>query len=145
MQIYICELCDHYLSFILRETFEKTYGLSWHSKVQLTIYQHWFRIWLGVEQAISCYLANNDPVHWCIYASPGQNELTFSSKNPCIKSHRLQNWQHNIPINTHVSGVLTTPLSIFTECTYHEFCILKTTTKLLSKLQLPMYINMSLS
>ena len=34
-------------------------------EVQLTIRRHWFRYWLGLEQATS------DPVHWRIYAAQG--------------------------------------------------------------------------
>ena len=46
-------------------------------RVQLTIFQHWFRWWLGANQATSHYL-NHWWLDWFydIYASLGLNELT---------------------------------------------------------------------
>ena len=44
-------------------------------RVQLTIFQHWFRQWLGADQATSHYLNQWWLVHWHIYASLGLNEL----------------------------------------------------------------------
>ena len=43
--------------------------------VQLTIFQHWFRKWLGAGQATSHYLNQWWLVCWRIYASLGLNEL----------------------------------------------------------------------
>ena len=45
-------------------------------RVLLTIFQHWFRWWLGAEQATSHYLNQSWPVYWRIYASLGLNELS---------------------------------------------------------------------
>ena len=42
---------------------------------QLTIFQHWFRSWLGAVQSTSHYLNQWWSVYWCIYASLGLNEL----------------------------------------------------------------------
>ena len=44
-------------------------------RVQLTIFQHWFRWWLGACQATSHYLNQWWLDYWCIYASLGLNEL----------------------------------------------------------------------
>ena len=44
-------------------------------RVQLTIFQHWFRQWLGAGQATSHYLNQWWLVYWRIYASLGLNEL----------------------------------------------------------------------
>ena len=44
-------------------------------RLQLTIFQHWFRYWLGAVQATSHYLDQWWLVYWCIYASLGLNEL----------------------------------------------------------------------
>ena len=44
--------------------------------VQLTIFQHWFRWWLGAVQATSHYLNQWWLVYRRIYASLGLNELT---------------------------------------------------------------------
>ena len=43
--------------------------------VQLTVFQHWFRQWLGADQATSHYLNQSWLVYWRIYASLGLNEL----------------------------------------------------------------------
>ena len=45
-------------------------------RVQFTIFHHWFRKWLGADQAISHYLNQWWLVYWRIYASLGLNELT---------------------------------------------------------------------
>ena len=43
---------------------------------ELTIFQHWFRWWLGADQATSHCLNQCCLVHWRIYASLGLNKLT---------------------------------------------------------------------
>ena len=43
--------------------------------VQLTIFQHWFRKWLGAAQATSHCLNQWCLIYWRIYASLGLNEL----------------------------------------------------------------------
>ena len=43
---------------------------------KLTIFQHWFRKWLGTDQATSHYLNLLWLVYWRIYASLGLNDLT---------------------------------------------------------------------
>ena len=45
-------------------------------RFELTISQHWFRQWLGADQATSHYLNQWWIVNWCIYASLG---LTYLS------------------------------------------------------------------
>ena len=45
-------------------------------RVQLTLFQHCFRYWLGAVQATSHYLNQWWLVYWRIYASLGLNELT---------------------------------------------------------------------
>ena len=42
---------------------------------QLTLFQHWFRQWLGAFQATSHYLNRWWLVYWRIYVSLGLNEL----------------------------------------------------------------------
>ena len=60
----------------------KIYQFRWRfhwnlfPRVQLTIFQHWFRQWLGAGQATSHYLNQWWLVYWRIYASLGLNELT---------------------------------------------------------------------
>ena len=48
---------------------------------QLTIFQHWFRLWLGAVQATSHYLNQWWLVYWRIYASLGLNDLTHWDPN----------------------------------------------------------------
>ena len=43
------------------------------------VFQHWFRLWLGADQAPSQYLNQCWLVYWRIYVSPGLNELTMQS------------------------------------------------------------------
>ena len=56
------------------------YRLKFHwnlfLRVQLTIFQHWFRYWLGAVQATSHYLNQWWLIYWRIYASLGLNELS---------------------------------------------------------------------
>ena len=44
-------------------------------RFQLTIFQHWFRYWLGAVQATSHYLKKWWLVYWRTYASFGLNEV----------------------------------------------------------------------
>ena len=56
------------------------FRLSYHGSlfpmVQLTIFQHWLRLWLGADQATGHYLNQWWLVYWRIYASLGLNELS---------------------------------------------------------------------
>ena len=53
--------------------------------VQLTIFHHWFRKWLGADQATSHYLNQWWLVYWRIYASRGLNELNLIWSYPYKK------------------------------------------------------------
>ena len=57
--------------------FRLKFQWSMFPRVQLTIFQHWFRWWLGAGQETSHYLNQWWLVYWRIYASLGLNELTF--------------------------------------------------------------------
>ena len=50
-------------------------SLKFVPRVQLTIFQHWFREWLGADQATSHYLNQSWYLYRRIYASLGLNEL----------------------------------------------------------------------
>ena len=52
-------------------------------RVQFTIFQHWFRQWLGADQATSHYLKQWWLDYWRIYASLGLNELMSSTYAFC--------------------------------------------------------------
>ena len=44
-------------------------------RVKLTVFQHWFRLWLGADQATSHYLNQGWKVHWRIHTSLDLNDL----------------------------------------------------------------------
>ena len=63
-------------------------------RIQLTIFQHWFRWWLGADQATSHYLKQWWLDYRRIYASLGLNEL----KQSCAKPSICKLWSvYNIP------------------------------------------------
>ena len=53
-------------------------------RVQLTIFQHWFRSWLGGVQVTSNYLNQWWLVYRRLYASLGLNELITASRNTLV-------------------------------------------------------------
>ena len=75
------------MSTILQTTFSnafsgmKTYEFwlrfhwSFFLRLELTIFQHWFRWWFGAYQAASHFLNQWWLVYWSIYASLGLKEL----------------------------------------------------------------------
>ena len=56
--------------------FQLKFHQSLFLRVQLTIFHHWFRYWLGAGQATSHYLKQWWLIKWRIYASLGLNELS---------------------------------------------------------------------
>ena len=77
-------------------------------RVQLTIFHHWFRKWLGAGQATSHYLNQWWLVYWRIYASLGLNELT-----PMIK-----NFNGGISRTHFISGFRLIAIFTESECDY---------------------------
>ena len=75
-------------AFSWMKMFEFRLKFDWSvfPRVQLTIFQHWFRWWLGAVQATSNYLNQWWIVYRRIYASLGLNELT-DSPNPQLIVH----------------------------------------------------------
>ena len=73
-------------------------------RVLLTIFQYWFRWWLGAVQATGHYLNHWWFVYWCIYASLSFNELTLKqletpgNQYPNIHHIRLISCQNVAPI-----------------------------------------------
>ena len=63
-------------SWMKMSEFRLKFHWSLFPRVQLTIFQHWLRWWLGAVQATSHYLNQWVLVYQCIYASLGINELT---------------------------------------------------------------------
>ena len=65
-------------AFSWKKIFEFRLKFHWSLflRVQLTLFQHWFRLWLGAVQATSHYLNQWWLIYRRIYASLGLNELT---------------------------------------------------------------------
>ena len=66
-------------TFSYMKMFEFRLNFQWSLflRVQLTIFQHWFRKWLGAVEAASHYRNQWWLVLRRIFASPGLNELAF--------------------------------------------------------------------
>ena len=69
--------------------FRLKFHWSLFPRVQLTISQHWFRWWLGADQATSHYLNQWWLIYWRIYASLGLNELIFGKESQRAYMWRL--------------------------------------------------------
>ena len=87
---------------------------------QLTIYQHWFRKWLGADQATSHYLNQWWLIYWRIYASLGLIELTHWGRvmHTCVSKltiigadNGLSPGRHQAIIWTNAGILLIEPLS----------------------------------
>ena len=63
------------LSWMKMLEFRLKFHWNMFLRVQLTIFQHWFRQWLGAGQATSHYLNQWWLIYQRIYASLGLNEL----------------------------------------------------------------------
>ena len=78
--------------FFLMKMFEFWLIFHWNLflRVQLAIFQHWFKQWFGADQATSHYLNHWWSLYWRIYASLGLYELKqeqteqLTSKNSCL-------------------------------------------------------------
>ena len=62
-------------SWIKMYEFRLKFHWSLILRFKLTVFQHWFRYWLGAAKATSHYLNQWWLVYWRIYASLGLNEL----------------------------------------------------------------------
>ena len=71
------------IAFSWIKMYEFRIRFHWNSflSVKLIIFQHWFRYWLGADQATSHYLNQWWLAYWRMYASLGLNELKF----PAVK------------------------------------------------------------
>ena len=68
-------------------------------RVQLTIFHHWLRLWLGAGQATSHYLNQWWLVYWHIYPSLGLNDLTmsFTVKLWLATPFPTRPWENHLP------------------------------------------------
>ena len=99
------EFAVHYLTYwrrntmaaILQMTFSNAFSwMKWYQlrlrfcwsllpRFQLTIFQHWFRWWLGANQVTSHYLNQWWFVYKRIYVSLDLNDLTFNMMLNCSR------------------------------------------------------------
>ena len=79
-------------------------------RVQLTIFQHWFRWWLGADQATSHCLNQWWFNYWRTYASFGLDELIIPSETD-LSEIRKWNFSYAFPINLWL-GITAWNLSI---------------------------------
>ena len=86
---------DDTLKRIFLNEFEFRLKCHWSSftRVQLAVLQHWFRYWLGADQAPSHYLNHWWLDHRRIYASLGLNELSY--RNGTQDERRKCHWNFN--------------------------------------------------
>ena len=77
-------------------------------RIKLTIFQHWFRWWLGADQATSHYLNQCWLDYRRIYASLGINELISISA-----------WMSHMP--SEAFGEISCPFLNFNSCTVWEW------------------------
>ena len=68
--------CSSRFSWIKMSEFQFKFHWSLFPRAQLTIFQHWFRYWLGAVQATSHYLNQWWLIYRRKYASLGLNELS---------------------------------------------------------------------
>ena len=68
---------DIFKCIFLKKMYEFRLRFHWSLllRVQLTIFQHWFRQWLGADQATSHCLHQWWLIYWRIFASRGLDEL----------------------------------------------------------------------
>ena len=82
--------------------FHLRFHWSLFPRFQSTIFHHWFRQWLGTNQATSHYLNQWWLVYWCIYGSLSLNKLI---RHGIIIAHTITiHWsvmdnEHNIQVS----------------------------------------------
>ena len=65
-------------------------------RVQLPIFQHWFRLWLGVGYATNHYVNQWRLVYWPIYASIGLSEFNwYINDRTSLSTNFLASWLTN--------------------------------------------------
>ena len=81
-------------SWMKMRVFRLRFHWSLFLRIQLTIFHHWLRWWLGAVQATSHYLNQWWLVHWRIYASLGLNELRHkrSFRGPPFNDRDVDNY-----------------------------------------------------
>ena len=71
----IFQIISNVFSCLIMYKFWWRFHLNLFRRVQLTMFQHWFRLWLVAGQATSHYQSQCWLVYWGIYAPLGLNKL----------------------------------------------------------------------
>ena len=79
-------------SWMEKFEFRLKFHWSWFPRVQSTRFQHWFRYWIGADQATSHYLNQWWLDCWRLYASLGLNELTWCTRIIGLHSQKQGYW-----------------------------------------------------
>ena len=87
-------------------------------RVQLTIFHHWIRQWLGVVQATSHYLKQWWLVYRCMYASLGLNMLISSASPETV----LQKHSHQFYNNLATRLCKQVKLSVINKWIWEAWC-----------------------
>ena len=85
---------SYVFSWMKMYKFRLRFHWSLFPRVELTIFQHWVRLWLGAGQATSHYLNQWWLVYWRIYASLGLSELNKLDYQ--ATSYYLSQWWLNV-------------------------------------------------
>ena len=89
-------------------------------RVKSTIYKHWFRYWLGDDQAPRHYLSQWWLYYRCIYATLGLNELRVASsalgqwwrRHLILSTNNFLLTSYSMPFTLHIANPLAiTPFS----------------------------------
>ena len=78
------------LSWVKTYKFWLRFHWCFFLRFQVTIFQHWFRYWLGPDDATSHYLSHWWKVFWRIYLSLGLNEPISCQLKWCIQYNQMQ-------------------------------------------------------
>ena len=93
-------------SYMKMYEFRLRFHWSVFPRVKFTIFHHWFRWWLGDDQATSHYLNQWWLVYWHIYASLGLNGLKIGDINLSFRIYFTTIWRsfylNNIWFCTHI-------------------------------------------
>ena len=80
-------------TFSWMKIYEFRWRFPWHLflRLELTIFPHWFRLWLGADQATSHYLNRWWLVYWRIYASLGHSSPgNYSHVTPRLIQNKVR-------------------------------------------------------
>ena len=102
-------------AFSLMEMYEFWLKIHWSlfPRVQSTILQHWFRWWLGADQATSHYLNQCWLVYRRIYSSLSVNELRLYSQSRWLSYARRRRKTRPHMYATHENWTLESKLVFY--------------------------------